>query len=73
MSGWRDDLLIKVIRPENKGGQHVGVRIDPVRVTHEPTGIMAQCGEMRSQHRNKQIAVEMIEWALVAMGWDTSK
>jgi protein subunit release factor A len=40
-----------------------------VRVTHIPTGIMAQCGEATSQHRNKLIATAMVEYALVELGY----
>jgi peptide chain release factor len=49
---------------ERPGGQHAGSPAREVRVTHEPTGLMAQCGIHRSQHRNRQTAMEMIEWAL---------
>ncbi len=51
------------------GGQHAGSPATDIRVTHIATGIMAQVGESRSQHRNKALAVEMIEWALVSLGY----
>ena len=62
------DLLIEVVRPVSVGGQHVGCSNYPIRVTHLPTGLVAVCGWERSQHKNRQIAYEMIEWALVSMG-----
>ena len=40
-----------------------------IRVTHEPTGIVAQCGWHRPMHENRQIASEMIEYALSEIGW----
>lgn len=46
------------------GGQHAGSPASDIRVTHLPSGIFAQCGVSRSQHKNKMIAVEMIEAAL---------
>ena len=49
---------------ESPGGQHAGSPATDVRVTHLPTGIMAQCGIHRSQHLNRRTALEMIEWAL---------
>lgn len=49
---------------ERPGGQHAGMPATEIRVTHLDTGIMAQCGVHRSQHKNKQVAESMIEWAL---------
>lgn len=63
-----ENFRIEVIRPQSQGGQHVGRSNDPVRVTHIPTGIFAQCGSDRSQHRNRTVAMEMVEWALVSLG-----
>lgn len=49
---------------QRPGGQHAGSPATEIRVTHKPTGIMAQCGWHRSQHKNRQTALEMVEWAL---------
>ena len=49
--------------PPSKGGQHVGVD-STVIVTHEPTGVQVICGAARSQHKNKEIALLMIEFGL---------
>ena len=54
---------------ERPGGQHAGTPPSAVRVTHLPSGIMAQCGEQRSQHKNKATALEMVQWGLLACGW----
>ena len=51
--------------PESKGGQHVGVPCG-VRVEHLPTGTVAAVNLTRSQHKNRSIAIEMIEWALAS-------
>lgn len=58
-----DDLFVEAIHEHQKGGQHVGVTRFPIRVTHIPTGIVAQV-ECRSQHRARLVAVRMIEQAL---------
>jgi protein subunit release factor A len=58
---------------QSPGGQHAGIRAADVRVTHIPTGIMAQCGEARSQHQNRKVAMEMIEWALSSFGFAIPK
>lgn len=63
------DLKVEAILPETKGGQHVGMYHIPIRVTHLPTGIFAQCEYERSQHKNKDIAMIMVEFGLVEMGW----
>ena len=70
VTSWQDDCKVEVIyeqtgTTERPGGQHAGIPASSIRVTHEPTGIMAQYGEERSQHKNKQIAIEMIEWGLM--------
>ena len=67
---WQSECKIEMIYEQTgtaqlPGGQHTGTPAAAIRVTHIPTGIMAQCGEERSQHKNKQIALEMVEWALV--------
>jgi protein subunit release factor A len=60
---WR----VEVVRPPSVGGQHVGVTNYPIRVTHVPSGLQAICGWERSQHKNRQIAMEMVEWALITL------
>ena len=50
------------------GGQHAGVPAADIRVTHIPTGIMAQYGGSRSQHACRTIAMEMVEWGMLAAG-----
>jgi peptide chain release factor 2 len=45
---------------KNRGGQHVALTPTGIQVTHLPSGIMAIVDIGRSQHRNRQIAMEMI-------------
>lgn len=59
------DLKVEVIYPENRGGQHVGFTATPIKVTHIPTGTVAQV-TCRSQHKARFLAIEMIEWALAS-------
>ncbi len=61
------EFSIEVVRPPGVGGQQVGSPNYPVRVTHLPTGIMAECGFHRSQHKNRALAFEMIEFALIEL------
>jgi protein subunit release factor A len=67
MATWRDDCLVSVVNQAGKGGQHVGAAPTGVRVLHEPTGLVAECGYERSQLKNREVAFSMIEWGLVAM------
>lgn len=61
-----EDLKIEAIRRSlGAGGQHVGAE-SCVRVTHLPTGLTAECKTERSQHRNKEIALDMIRGGLTS-------
>lgn len=50
--------------PERIGGQHVGVGSPGIKMTHKPTGMVAISTSARSQHRNRAIALAMIEGGL---------
>jgi protein subunit release factor A len=65
MKNWKDDCVVWIVKPPDEGGQKVGSLIYPVRVTHEPTGLVAECGYHRSQFKNREAALQMIEWGLV--------
>lgn len=66
-----EDLEVKALPDPNYnyGGQHAGSPINPIQVTHIPSGITATVQCARSQHKNRLIALAMVEYGCLEAGY----
>jgi peptide chain release factor 2 len=62
------NILIETVTQSKRGGQHTGDVSCGVKVTHIPTGLKAFCDSERSQMRNRDVCIAMLEYGMAEIG-----
>lgn len=69
----KSDIEVEFYRSSGPGGQHKNKTATAVRIRHIPTGIVVHASERRSQHLNREIAMERLKLALVKRAFKPKK